>query len=69
MYQYFSVRVFKNTRCFICSAVWLLQLLGTKRLIAEAILSEATDVADEIKYLVAISDNTGVKMSTIYPKF
>lgn len=39
----------------------LLRLLGTKRLIVQATRPDATDVAEEIKYLAAISDNTGVK--------
>ena len=69
MYQYFSVRVFLNSRYFVSSAVWLLRLLGTNRLIVDAIRSDATDVAEEINYLTAISDKNRSEMSTINPKF
>ena len=36
-------------------------IIGTNRLIVDAIRSDATNVAEETQYLTAISNSTGVK--------
>ena len=49
VYQYLSLRNFQNGRCFICSVVWLLRLLDTDKLILEAIRSDDSGVAEELR--------------------